>query len=1304
MALMIGTVSKLVGKVFARAEDGSLRELRLGDQVFEGETVVTAEGAVVEIVSPEAPPIVVSGDRDLLLTGELAVATRATAEEAALAGDTIDAVVAALEGEGDLLEGLEETAASGAAGDEGSSFIRLGRIGFDLEATGEDAITAAIAGSTLDTSKADNDLQLLDNEDPDAVDDALTSEINQPITVSVLDNDVDPDGSLNPASITIVSGPADGEVSVNADGTVTYTPFTDYVGSDSFSYTVSDTEGAVSNVATVALSVRDFGELSVAGTEVIEGNVATATITRSGDALDEAQVTITTVVPAASDTAESDDFVAGSQVLTFAPGVTSLTFTVNTNDDALLESAETFRVELTDPTGGAVVSTTNGEGTITILDNDTANVVISDAQTEEGSSATFSVTLTQASESSVDWRFAVSVEPGDTAEPDDFDASTLLVSYDDGSGSISITANSDGTYTVPAGVTDIQVSVPTTDDDVFEGDETFTLSASVAAGAIDTSDTGTGTISDDGSQPDSNDENNVPDDDRPAFSIDDVSVSEDEGTITFTVELTGDTELGASVQYVVGEDTALEPEDYSGDDTPDSGIDGLTGVLTFAPGVAQQTITLAVSDDALNEGSEQFTVTLADAVNATIEDGEGVGTISDEAAPDPTYTLQLFAVVDGDYVDANTIAEDGGVGTYVVLAVDGAGQPLTPSEQPGGTVTVNVGDAADTADRVDDYTSQATVTATIGVVFTIAAIDDVYADSGETFSLSLAEDWSEAGNWEAVSYAAAPVVTTLFDDSDTSTLTLDTLDADEGTDDATVSATLSAAPVDEPVVVTLENGATITFDIGETTANSTPFAVQGDDVYQDGENFQLDATLTSGGGQFEDLVVDGEVTVNVTDTETPVTVNLSASDVDEGGSVTIVATLDADLPAEARDEDITLFLSNGGLLVIPQGENTGRVTLSVSDLDDAYINGDRDYEISATGFRGGSEFELFQPGTPATFSVRDNGTVTTVTLSTDDVTAEDAGVTFTATLDNPAQGQATVTTDLGDIVIADGESTGTLFVSTQGSDVYSSATSITATVEDVTGGNFEAVDFSDASATAQITDGGTGTPEPPLETPIEPSSNGVEEEGSAKTSPTTGGRTLMGAQDTDGVADNPPAAMSIEVTEAVVPIAIDMDGDSVSYLLRDAGALFTDQASGESVNPAWVDPEDGMLVFGANTSGTVDESREYVSNEWSEPNISAGGDVVVRGQSSLTWSDGEVTVAKDASFAIEAADVIGGDEGLILPAGQTASGVGAASVALADNAEPGVKGIATGADAVAMLELDILLINNVTKLDTESPE
>jgi hypothetical protein len=192
-----------------------------------------------------------------------------------------------------------------------------------------------------------------------------------------------------------------------------------------------------------------------------------------------------------------------------------LTFTVATTDDALLESAETFRVTLSDPTGGAAISAVNGEGTVTILDNDSANLLITDAATEEGSSATFGVTLTQASDEPLEIRFTASVEAGNTAEADDFDASGLIVRFDDGSELQTITANADRSFTVPAGVTELQVSVPTTDDDVFEGDETFTLSAAVDSGVVDTSDTGTGTISDDGSQPDGDDENETPDDDRP---------------------------------------------------------------------------------------------------------------------------------------------------------------------------------------------------------------------------------------------------------------------------------------------------------------------------------------------------------------------------------------------------------------------------------------------------------------------------------------------------------------------------------------------------------------------------------------------------------------------------------------------------------------------------------------------------------------------------------------------------------------------------------------------------------------------
>ncbi len=66
------------------------------------------------------------------------------------------------------------------------------------------------------------------------------------------------------------------------------------------------------------------------------------------------------------------------------------------------------------------------------------------------------------------------------------------------------------------------------------------------------------------------------------------------------------------------------------------------------------------------------------------------------------------------------------------------------------------------------------------------------------------------------------------------------------------------------------------------------------------------------------------------------------------------------------------------------------------------------------------------------------------------------------------------------------------------------------------------------------------------------------------------------------------------------PIAIDLDDDGIEYLGREAGVVFTDSQTGQSVNTAWVGPEDGLLVIDANGSGTVDETREYVFTEWSD--------------------------------------------------------------------------------------------------------
>src|SRR5690606_4719777 len=94
------------------------------------------------------------------------------------------------------------------------------------------------------------------NDAPVAVDDTYTIMVNTQLDESapgILGNDSDPNGD----SITvgmIVSGVSNGSLSINNDGSFTYTPDTDFTGTDSFTYQASD--GALlSNVATVTITV-----------------------------------------------------------------------------------------------------------------------------------------------------------------------------------------------------------------------------------------------------------------------------------------------------------------------------------------------------------------------------------------------------------------------------------------------------------------------------------------------------------------------------------------------------------------------------------------------------------------------------------------------------------------------------------------------------------------------------------------------------------------------------------------------------------------------------------------------------------------------------------------------------------------------------------------------------------------------------------------------------------------------------------------------------------------------------------------
>lgn len=98
------------------------------------------------------------------------------------------------------------------------------------------------------------------NHAPVANADVASTAANTAVVVPVLANDSDPDG--DPLVVASVIQGANGTVSVNANGSVTYAPKRRFSGSDQFSYTVSDGRGGA---ATAVVSVTVSGSTKGGG-------------------------------------------------------------------------------------------------------------------------------------------------------------------------------------------------------------------------------------------------------------------------------------------------------------------------------------------------------------------------------------------------------------------------------------------------------------------------------------------------------------------------------------------------------------------------------------------------------------------------------------------------------------------------------------------------------------------------------------------------------------------------------------------------------------------------------------------------------------------------------------------------------------------------------------------------------------------------------------------------------------------------------------------------------------------------------
>ena len=123
---------------------------------------------------------------------------------------------------------------------------------------GQDSFTYTVSDGEL-TDTAIVTIEVTDDPvRPVAEDDFGTTSQDTPLKINVLANDDDPDGDNKNLTVTSIDTATDqgGTAEIQLDGTVLYRPPSGFLGSDSFSYTVSNVD-SLTDTATVSINVKD---------------------------------------------------------------------------------------------------------------------------------------------------------------------------------------------------------------------------------------------------------------------------------------------------------------------------------------------------------------------------------------------------------------------------------------------------------------------------------------------------------------------------------------------------------------------------------------------------------------------------------------------------------------------------------------------------------------------------------------------------------------------------------------------------------------------------------------------------------------------------------------------------------------------------------------------------------------------------------------------------------------------------------------------------------------------------------------
>jgi len=417
---------------------------------------------------------------------------------------------------------------------------------------------------------------------------------------------------------------------------------------------VADNDSPIPGISVSSVTVSEASDYAVV--QVSLDKVSTAAISFT-PTLTSGTATVGTDTGSGLEYFDGTAWTAVTGTVTIAAGSTSVLLRASIINDTTYEGPESFSINTGSIPAGLVTNSSGASGSLTIKDDgSSSNVFLSTNNTSaptagsaDNDTPTLSVGSVTVSEASPYAVVQVSLDKVSTAAISFtplLSSGTALIGTDTGSGleyfNGSSWVSAAAGVTIAAGASSVLLRASIVNDTVYEGSETFSVSTGAITGTVTntTGTSGTVTIKDDGSSGNVFAANNntatpaagTADNDTPTLSVGSVTVSEaspyavvqvsldkvSTSAISFTPSLADGTAL-------VGTDTGSGLEYFDG-----TSWVAVTGAVTIAAGSSSVLLRTSITNDAIYEGSENF----------SIGTGAITGTVTNSAGTSGTVTIK----------------------------------------------------------------------------------------------------------------------------------------------------------------------------------------------------------------------------------------------------------------------------------------------------------------------------------------------------------------------------------------------------------------------------------------------------------------------------------------------------------------------------------------------------------------------------------------------------------------------------------------------------------------------------------------